>query len=146
MPEKKFTLDCIAAELGVAVSTICEWQKAIPEFKEAIKDLRAKAVREIESALFKGAVGFEYEETKTCQALDKKGNVTKVSVEKTKKQRPPSAAMTIFALKNLAPDQYKNDPEPVPDSDEAANVIHSPLAGPRPKRKVKKKAVKKKKK
>ncbi len=143
MDKERFTLDCIADELGVAVGTICEWQGKYPEFAEAIKELRTKAVRGIESALFKGAAGYEYEETKVTQDLDKEGNTIRSHVEKTTKRRAPNAAMAIFALKNRAPEQYKNDPEQAPEDDGPANVIHAPLAGPPPKRKVKKKTKKK---
>ena len=146
MDKKRFTLDCIGDELGVAGGTISVWQNEYPEFRDAIKELRRKAVRGLESALFKGAVGYEYEETKVTKDLDKEGNVTKTHVEKTAKRRAPNAAMTIFALKNMDPEHYKNDPEPETDPDEDAEIIYAPLAGPQPKRKVKKNKPAKKKK
>ena len=54
----------IAKKLGVAYSTFQSY-KVFPEFSDSLKKSRELADVRVENALFKSAVGFEYEEVRT---------------------------------------------------------------------------------
>ena len=71
--------------------------------KEAQKTARAKIVPDLERALFKRALGYEYEERKVETFPDGNDRVTV-----TRKQIPPDVASLVFALCNLAPGDWRN--------------------------------------
>jgi len=95
--------------IGIGVSTFERYKKEKKELQEAIKRGKSVVVQAIESALYKSAVGFEYEETRIETELDKKTGKPKGSskITKIKKQQPPQGWAVCFALKNLAPDKWK---------------------------------------
>lgn len=99
-----------AAKAGVSVSQLHEWRNKYPEFaesfKKALKEARAKIVPELERALYKRALGYEYTETKTETFPDGNDRVTV-----TKKQMPPDVGALVFALCNLAPGDWRNKVE-----------------------------------
>lgn len=96
---------CKAA--GCSESQFYFWRTKNPEFaaevKEAQKEHRAKIVPELERALYKRALGYEYTETKTETFPDGNDRVTV-----TRKQIPPDVGALVFALCNLAPGDWRN--------------------------------------
>ncbi len=46
----------IAHNIGISVSTLCEWKKQFPELAEALKKGKEVVDREVENALFKQAM------------------------------------------------------------------------------------------
>lgn len=52
----------IANNIGIAAGTLYAWKNAYPEISEALKRGKDVIDREVENALFRRAVGFEYEE------------------------------------------------------------------------------------
>ena len=96
---------CKAA--GCSESQFHLWKKKNPEFaaevKEAQKEHRAKIVPDLERALYKRALGYEYTETKTETFPDGNDRVTV-----TRKQMPPDVGALVFALCNLAPGDWRN--------------------------------------
>ena len=99
-----------AAKAGVSVTQLHEWRNKYPEFaedfKKALKDARTKIVPELENALYKRALGYEFEERKTETFPDGNSRVTI-----TKKQMPPDVGALVFALCNLAPGDWRNKVE-----------------------------------
>lgn len=95
---------------GVSDSQFYEWKSKKPDFsdevKKAHKEGRAKIVPELERALYKRALGYEYTETKTETFPDGNDRVTV-----TKKQMPPDVGALVFALCNLAPGDWRNKVE-----------------------------------
>lgn len=101
------TLAKACKEAGCSESQFYHWRARNPEFdaavKQAVKDARAKIVPDLERALYKRALGYEYTETKTETFPDGNDRVTV-----TKKQMPPDVGALVFALCNLAPGDWRN--------------------------------------
>lgn len=101
------TLKKAAEGAGCSESQFYHWRARNPEFdaavKQAVKDARAKIVPDLERALYKRALGYEYTETKTETFPDGNDRVTV-----TKKQMPPDVGALVFALCNLAPGDWRN--------------------------------------
>lgn len=52
----------MANVLEIGARTFYDWQTAHPEFSQAIAEGKAQPIREVEVALFRLAVGYDYEE------------------------------------------------------------------------------------
>lgn len=89
----------IAEALGVHKGTICEYLKLYPEFAETLKKNRMSGIAQVKNALFKKAVGFEYEEKKIYMTKDEDGK-TKQHTEITKKQALPDSVAIAMYLRN----------------------------------------------
>lgn len=89
----------IAYNLGICKDTYYKYIKDFPDFSEAIKKGKEVIDFEVENALFKRAVGFEFEETQTEYiGTGKKAKLK--SVKKIKKFFPPDTGAIIFWLIN----------------------------------------------
>ncbi len=111
----------IAKNLGIHPSTLYEWKKRYPEFAEALKKGKEVVDREVENALLKRALGYEFEEIKT--ELEDTG-ATKVT--KTVKQVVPDVTAQIFWLKNRKPNEWRDKR----DVEMSGNMgINNPFAG-----------------
>lgn len=92
------TEDQVCTNLGISVATLNKFKKQHIELAKALKKGRDIAVTEVENALFKRALGFEYEELKTSiRMVD--GVETKFT-EKTRKYALPDVAACYILLKN----------------------------------------------
>lgn len=69
----------ICTALGIALSTFYDYKNKHPEFSEALRAGRQKVVLNIKAALYKRAIGFEYEEKKGVQ---KNGQTVNVEIYK----------------------------------------------------------------
>lgn len=89
----------IADNMDISVSTLYDWKNKYSDISEALK--RGKEVVDVlvENALFKRALGYEYEE------VTKEGGVTTKVVTK---QMPPDTTAQIFWLKNRRPDLWRD--------------------------------------
>lgn len=99
----------IAKNLGVSVGTWEKYKVEHPELREAIKKGNRVIVREVEDALVKRALGFEYTETKITRKKDPDGRVNE-HTEIQKRYSPPDVGACCFILKNKDKDHWKNDP------------------------------------
>lgn len=93
----------IAKELGVSERTLYNWQKAHPEFAEALRAGKEDPDDKVEAALYKRALGYEYTEEKVTA---EHAVITKI--ERTTKQVVPDVTACIFWLKNRRPDTWKD--------------------------------------
>jgi len=93
----------IAKNLGIGVTTFNKYKKEYPEFYEALKNGKIGPDDEVENALFKRALGYEYEEVKTEYLTT--GNVRRTVY--TRKMAPDVTAQ-IFWLKNRRPDRWRD--------------------------------------
>ena len=101
----------IAQNAGIRAATLYEWEKRFPEILKAIKKGKAPVDMEVENALLKRALGYEYEEVITEIYGDGKKHVKKV-----KRYMPPDVTAQIFWLKNRKPDRFRDKPtEQKPD-------------------------------
>lgn len=104
----------IAANMGIARSTLNEWKIKFPDISDTLK--RGKAVVDIcvENALLKRALGYTYVETTREQVIDydpatgeKVGSHLEITKEVTKEVQPDTTAQ-IFWLKNRKPDTWRD--------------------------------------
>ena len=96
----------IAQNIGIHPSTLYDWQNKYPEIAEALKQGKEVIDRQVESALLKRALGYEYEEVKMI-ATESGGK----RVEKTRKQVLPDVGAQIFWLKNRKPKEWRDRQE-----------------------------------
>jgi len=101
------TEEQIWKNLGISVNTANEYKTKYPEFLKAIKKGKEVFITEIENALAKRAIGYEYEEIKTY-IKDEDGKETTYT-EKTKKHMPADVGAAAILLKNKDSEHYTND-------------------------------------
>lgn len=96
----------IAQNIGIRAATLYEWKKRFPEISEALKRGKEVVDRQVENALLKRALGYEYEEVKE---KFEGGILTERTV--TKKEVVADTTAQIFWLKNRKPDTWRDKPE-----------------------------------
>lgn len=101
----------IAAELGIAESTLYKWASENPEFSECINEGRESADAMVEAAMFRKAIGCTITETRMIGAPNGNGGVTPAKVEKVTREVLPDTAACIFWLKNRQPDKWRDKRE-----------------------------------
>lgn len=111
----------IAQNIGVAYSTFREWVKKFPALSASLKKGKEVVDRQVENALFKSAVGYEYTEI-TKELTDSGMKVTK----RVTKQVAPNPTSAIFWLKNRKPDEWRDKKETQVSGEMSVN---NPFAG-----------------
>ena len=106
------TNEQIAHNLGVSVKTLYEWQKNHCEFRNALKRGKEVVDREVENALFKRAMGYEYEEVTKERITSVDGKTTEMAeTKRVLKQVAPDVTAQIFWLKNRKPKEWRDKRE-----------------------------------
>lgn len=113
MAREGLTQQQIANNLGISIDTLIENKKKYSEFNDALKKGKEVVDFEVENALLKRALGYEYEEE-----TYENGILTK----KVKKQVPPDTTAQIFWLKNRKPNNWKDRVETDEDREAVANA------------------------
>ena len=99
----------IAHNMGVSAKTLCEWQNRFGEFRNAIKKGKEVVDREVENAMLKRALGYEYDEVTQEPVTDKDTGITEMRVTKrVTKQIVPDVTAQIFWLKNRKPGEFRD--------------------------------------
>lgn len=96
----------IAQNMGIRVTTLYDWKNRFPQFSEALKRGKEIVDLQVENALLKRALGYEYEEIKE---KFEGGVLTERTV--TKKEVVADTTAQIFWLKNRKPDTWRDKPE-----------------------------------
>ncbi|WP_088185869.1 transposase [Desulfosporosinus sp. FKA] len=92
------TEEQIAHNLGIGRSTLGEFKNKYPELQSALKKGRTVAVAELENTLYKRALGYDYEISRTSlRMID--GKEAKF-VQKIRKHMPADVGAIIILLKN----------------------------------------------
>ena len=97
----------IAHNMGIASSTLYDWKKRYSEISEPLKRGKGVVDRQVENALLRRALGYEYEEVKK---KFEDGDITERTV--TKKEVVPDVTAQIFWLKNRKPGDWRDKREP----------------------------------
>lgn len=97
------TLEQIAHNCGCSRETLNEWKKRFPSISDALKKGREVVDYEVENALLKRALGYEYQETRV-EVNEKDGR----KVIETTKQMPPDTGAAVFWLKNKRRDRWRD--------------------------------------
>ena len=105
------TDDQIAKNIGVSVSTLNNWKNKYVEILEFLKRGKEVIDRQVENALLKRALGYEYTETTREAVKDpESGEVNMCITKKVTKQVVPDTTAQIFWLKNRKPDKWRDKP------------------------------------
>lgn len=132
----------IAKKLGISRAVFYEYQKTYPDFLDAIKKGKAPIDFDVENALLKSALGFEYEEVHIEYKPDKDadGKLIPIAIRKVTKFVPPNPTSCIFHLKNRRSWRWRDKH----DIDLGGNVLIKVISAvprppkPRPKKEKKK--------
>ena len=103
----------IAKNIGINRTTLYDWKKKETNIADTLKKGKEIIDFEVENALLKRALGYEYEEE-----TYENGILTK----KVKKQVPPDTTAQIFWLKNRKPNNWKDRVETDEDKEAVANA------------------------
>lgn len=95
----------ISKNIGVAYSTLREWVAKFPAISAALKKGKAPVDFEVENALLKRALGYEWEEVTTEVYGDGRKHVRKVT-----RNVPPDVGAIAFWLKNRKPKKWRDRP------------------------------------
>ena len=96
----------IAHNMGYGKSTLYRLKNEHSEIRDAIKKGKAPVDMEVENALLKRALGYDYEETVT--EIYKEGNVERQHIRKMKRHMPADVTAQIYWLNNRRSDRWKN--------------------------------------
>lgn len=95
----------IAGKIGIGTSTYYDWRKKHPEFNDVIKRGKEVIDFEVEQALLKRALGYEYDEEVRERMESGEIALTKVVT----KQVPPDVTAQIYWLKNRMPKKWRDN-------------------------------------
>jgi transposase-like protein len=101
----------IAANIGINPATLYKWIDRFGEIGKAIKKGKAPVDFQVENAMLKRAMGYDYEEVIT-EVYDN----GKKHIRKVKKHMPGDVTAMIFWLKNRKSAQWRDKPEVNADS------------------------------
>lgn len=93
----------IAKNIGIARKTLFEWKQRFSDIGDTLKRGKDVVDRQVENALLKRALGYDYTEVKT---KTEGGIVTEVTT--TTKQVVPDVTAQIFWLKNRKPESWRD--------------------------------------
>ena len=96
----------IAQNIRISRETLYAWKKKYPDISDALKRGKEVVDRQVENALLRRALGYEYEEVKK---KFEGGVITERTV--TKKEVVPDTTAQIFWLKNRKPDKWRDKPD-----------------------------------
>lgn len=96
----------ISHNIGITEDTLYRWIDKYSELSESLKRGKEVVDREVENALLKRALGYEYVET-TREGIDGQLSVTK----EVTKQVAPDVTAQIFWLKNRKPEDWREKKE-----------------------------------
>lgn len=96
----------ISHNIGITEQTLNIWKRSYPSFFESLKRGKEVVDIEVENALLKRALGYEYTETKTEEYIVEGVPVKRIT--KTVKEVIPDTTAQIFWLKNRKPGQWRD--------------------------------------
>ena len=108
----------IAHNIGIATGTLYEWKKQHIEIAEALKKGKEVADIEVENALYKRAIGYDYEETKVEVEANGKKKITKFT-----RHAAPDVTAQIFWLKNRKPEKWRDKPMPAVVTEKEVDLL-----------------------
>ncbi|MEK5070520.1 helix-turn-helix domain-containing protein [Sporosarcina sp. FSL K6-1508] len=117
----------IATNIGISRSTLNEWKKKYSDISDALKRGKEVVDRQVENALLKRALGYQYNEVTQEKTWSDELGIYEMSVTKivTKEVNPDTTAQ-IFWLKNRKPKDWRDKQ----DIQHSGNMdINNPVKG-----------------
>lgn len=114
----------IAGNMGVSRSTLNSWKDRYPDILDALKKGKEIVDRQVENALLKRALGYEYEEIKEKYEF---GELSERTI--TKKQVAPDTTAQIFWLKNRKPKDWRDKQERLDNTAEDNDMVKQFVEG-----------------
>ena len=118
----------ISNNLGISTTTFYEYKKNYPEFSESLKRGKEIVDYEVENALLKRALGYEFEE-KTYETRwdENQGRFREVLTKKVRKEVVPDTTAKIYWLNNRKPKQWRNKRNEEEGNNEILNKVEQLL-------------------
>lgn len=95
----------IAEKIGCGVRTLYDWKNRFPQISQALKKGKEIVDIQVENALLKRALGYDYQEQR-IEKSDKDGT----KIVQTIHHVPADTTAQIFWLKNRRPDKWRDKP------------------------------------
>lgn len=108
----------LAGKIGIGARTLYDWKLKYPQISQALKKGKEVVDIQVENALLKRALGYEFQEERVERSA-KDG----VKVVQTIKHIPPDTTAQIFWLKNRRPDRWRDKPEPAAADEGGIQII-----------------------
>lgn len=117
----------IATNIGISRSTLNEWKKKHPDISDTLKRGKDVVDIQVENALLKRALGYEYTEKIKERVLDlNTGEHRLVVTKEVRKEVVPDTTAQIFWLKNRQPEKWRDKRDVSVDGNVNTN---NPFAG-----------------
>lgn len=117
----------IAKNIGISRSTLSEWKNKYPDISDTLKKGKEIVDIQVENALLKRALGYEYEEVEESETFNPDtGETTKT--RRIIKHVVADTTAQIFWLKNRRPDKWRNREEIEVRNDSSTNEILKSIA------------------
>lgn len=111
----------IAEKIGINRDTLYRWKKEYPDISDALKKGKEVVDRQVENALLKRALGYQYTEKTVEKSNDG------IKVKTTVKEVVPDTTAQIFWLKNRRPDLWR-DKQQIEHSGEVSSKLAEVMA------------------
>lgn len=110
----------ISSNCGITSTTLYDWKNRFPEISDALKKGKEVVDIQVENALLKRALGYDFQETR-IEKSDKDGT----KIIQTLKHIPADTTAQIFWLKNRQPGKWRDKPteETKKDQIDAHNAL-----------------------
>lgn len=108
----------IARNMNINPATLYDWKNKYPKISETLKKGKEIIDQQVENALLKRALGYEWTEEKVEES-DKDGRkVTRIT-----RHVPAEVTAQIYWLKNRRPDKWRDKPLEEKAESEGVNII-----------------------
>lgn len=114
------THEAIAEKCGVSAETLSLWKKKHPDIREALRRGREAVDAQVEEALLRRALGYDYTEKR-----EEESEKTGQKITRTNKHVPPDTTALQLWLRTRRPEQWRDVPgETVsPEQEEAHRAL-----------------------
>lgn len=112
------TDELIAKKIGISARTLYEWINQYPQISQAIKKGKAPVDFQVENALLKRALGYDYEET-TKEVVQMPGGKQKTTIKTVTRHVIPDVTAQIIWLNNRKPQSWRRDRQAPPAAEAA---------------------------
>ena len=108
----------LAGKMGINPATLYDWKNKYPKISEALKKGKEVVDIQVENALLKRALGYDYQEQR-IEKSDKDGT----KIIQTIRHIPADTTAQIFWLKNRRPDKWRDKPIEKTSEDMEVKVV-----------------------